>query len=121
MEVVPHPVGDAIPITAVESVDLAPGERAVLEVVPERSSTLLQVATVGVTHHDSTAFEVRSDGSTVYGPESIPPSRVDDPAPTWIPAIPVRSTLHVVVDDLRDSGDSRTYHAQPIGYEMTES
>lgn len=121
MNVVPHPPESAIPIMEVESVDLDSGSRAIVEIAPERSSDQLRLGTVAVSNFSDAAYELRSDGSRLYGPAPIPPSTVADPVVTWVPAIPVRTSLQVVLDDLRGSGGSRTYHVQPIGYEETET
>lgn len=113
----PFPDESSTTITEVESVDLNPGQRAVITFTPSRTSTRYRLGAVAISKRTTSSYEVQLDGNSHFGPEEIPPTDIDDMGVVWTPALPMEDEMRVIVEDLRASGGTRTYHAQPLGYE----
>lgn len=117
MMVLPFPDEESSTITEIESVSLSPGQRATVSFTPTRSSTKFMLGAVAISKRPNSSYTIKLDGTTHFGAEEVPPTDIDDVAAVWIPALPMQDELEVIVEDLRSTGDARTYHVQPIGYE----
>jgi len=117
VNLLPFPDETASSITETNSVSLSPGQRAVITFTPDRSSTRFRLGVVAITKEPETSYMIQMDGNVQFGPADIPPTDIDDLSLAWIPALLLEDEMRVIIEDLRSSGNARTYYVQPIGYE----
>ena len=116
---VPDPAPDDIPFNRPVSKRLDPGEQLQADYTPQTSPAEFYLPIVAASKEPEMAYEVRLDDRTVYGPAPVPPTDVDDMAPTFIPALKCDTKLSVVVTNLSTSGTTRTITVQPVGWEVS--
>lgn len=116
-EVIPKPSEFATPVNEPVQVELGAGQRATFSYTPSQLSTPgFVVPTLAASKLPDSAYTVKFDGRTVFGPSPAPPTDVNDLGVTFMPAFEFNDELEVIVENLQDSG-TRTYTVQPIGYE----
>ncbi len=116
--VIPEPSRDDTPFLSPYTVDVPAGSKATVEFVPEESNSVFYLASVAVSKEAETTYELRDDGTTMFGPAAVPPTDIDDSAVTWVPCQRFRSSLEVIIKNV--SSATRTYTVLPMGYETTE-
>lgn len=115
MNVFPAPDAADVSFNSPYSVDLSDGQEATVSYSPQQAGSTFFLAALGVTKATGTVYEVRADGDTIFGPAEIPPTDVDDMTVTWLPCKQFQGSLTVIISNV--SGQTRTYHVQPIGFE----
>jgi hypothetical protein len=117
--VIPYPLPpeDATTLGVAETVELSPGEKATIEFEPEQSNTVVYLPAVAISKAPVTSYTVTADDSVIWDAR-LPPTDIDDLSAPWIPVRRVNNDLTVEVAYLADSGAPRTYHVQPIGWEI---
>ena len=117
-QVIPEPSANDTPFLSPYTVSIPPGSKATVEFVPEESGSVFHLASVAVAKEARTTYEIKDDGTTMYGPAAIPPTDIDDSGVTWVPCQRFRSSLEVLIKNVGSS--ERTYTVLPMGYETTE-
>lgn len=112
---IPFPEPADRPIVEGRQQELAVGEKWTVEFTPESSGTTIYLASVGISKVPGSTYEVRLDGETVYGPDPIPPTDVDDMGIVFVPTYQFETSMTVVVRNT--AGSTSTYNLQPIGWE----
>jgi hypothetical protein len=115
MQVVPEPDTGDIPINEALTKEIPDGSKLIVTFTPEQRTTQFRLASLGISKHPQTTYEVRADGNNVYGPAPIPPTDVDDLVTTWIPTLAFSQKLQVVIRNVGEQ--ARFYTLQPVGYE----
>lgn len=120
MGIVPAPDEDDIPVNEPLSADVGGQQKATFEFEVTQNVSKVMIPIVAATKFDQSSYKVKIDGRTIYGPKEVPPTELDDKAVCFLPARSFSQKLTVVVHNLRASGSAaRTYHVQPIGYEVS--
>ena len=94
------------------------GSKATVEFEPEESNSVFYLASVAISKEAQTTYELRDDGTPMFGPAAIPPTDIDDSSVTWVPCQRFRTSLSVIIKNV--SSAARTYSILPMGYETTE-
>ena len=118
MTVVPEPAEDDIPFNDPVSRRLDGGQKLVVEFETAQRVTDFVLPILAISKHPESSYEVWLDGQQVYGPAPIPPTDVDDLAPTFLPAKRFAHSMRVIVRNLSDA-TPRSYSVQPIGWEVS--
>ena len=113
----PFPKEGAVSVANGDTVDLDPGQQAAITFTPDQTGTVFRCPTVAISKFADSRYRITMDDSEEWGPEQFPPTDVDDMAVVWIPAKRWESQMVVTITDLRGSGNTRTYHVQPLGWE----
>lgn len=118
--VVPEPDADDRPVNEPTSVALGSNQEATLTWRPAQQVGTIVLPTVAISKRPDSEYVVRIDGETVFGPAPIPPTDIDDLAPTFLPAYELQQELTLIVRSFQQTTGDRTYHVQPVGYEVVE-
>lgn len=117
--VIPEPDPDDTPFLSPYTVTIPAGSKATVVFEPEESSSVFHLAAVAISKEAETTYEIRDDGTPMYGPAAIPPTDIDDSTVTWVPCQRFRNSLEVIIKNVSDA-QQRTYSILPMGYETTE-
>ncbi|UWG46577.1 hypothetical protein HSRCO_0278 [Halanaeroarchaeum sp. HSR-CO] len=112
------PPDDATSVTKPQSATLDGNQKATMTWERERSGTTFYLPMLAASKEGDTTYEVKMDGSTIFGPAAIPPTDIDDKVAIWDPPKTFDSKLTVIIRNLGTA--SRTYHVQPVGFETAE-
>ena len=115
---IPEPSATDTPFLEPYTVTVPAGSKAVVEFTPEESQSVFYLASVAISKEAETTYELRDDGTPMYGPAAVPPTDIDDSAVTWVPCQRFRDSLSVIIKNV--SSAERTYTVLPMGYETTE-
>jgi len=119
-EVIPKPSEYATPVNEPVTAAIPAGQRATFIFEPtNRTTPGFVVPTVAASKLPDSAYTVRFDEQTKFGPAPAPPTDVNDVGVTFLPAFEFEETLEVIVENLADTG-TRTYTVQPVGYERSD-
>lgn len=92
------------------------GEQWTVEFEPEQSGVTVHLMAVAITKVSGSSYQVKIDGTTIYGEDPIPPTDTDDVGVVFVPTHTFEESLTVTVKNL--SGTEATYSVQPIGWEV---
>ena len=112
------PPDDATPLATPKTVRLDGGEEATITWTPERSGTTFYLQVLAASKASESTYRIKADGSVIYGPAAIPPTDIDDLVPVWNPAHEFTTSLELRIQNVGTG--TRTYHAQPVGYETNQ-
>jgi len=112
---VPQPSEFATRINETATATLAIGEQATFSFEADNRSQDLYLPIIAISKFPGFSYEVRRDGSDVYGPARLPPTDIDDLQPCFIPALDLSETMQVTVSNLSDR--DRVIHVQAVGWE----
>jgi hypothetical protein len=112
---VPQPSEFATRINETATATLASGEQVTFTFEAENRSQDLYLPIVAISKFPGFSYEIRRDGSDVYGPARIPPTDIDDLEPCFMPALDLSEKMKVVVSNLSDR--DRVVHTQAVGWE----
>ena len=110
-----RPGENAVPVNEPVTVTLNAGQEATVSFAPIQNVTEHVVVTLAASKAPDTTYEVKMDGTVVFGPASIPPTDIDDTVQTFVPPRDFSQSCKVRVSNLGSS--TKTYHVQLIGYE----
>ena len=113
------PPEDATSFAHPESVELQAGEKATIEWEPERSGTTFYMKVLAASKAKDTVYTIKADGSTIFGPAAVPPTDIDDLVAVWDPPKTFTTSVEITIKNLGTG--TRTYHAQPVGFETSEA
>lgn len=116
--VIPEPSPDDTPFLSPYTVTVPAGSKATVTFEPEESGSVFYLASVAISKEDQTTYELRDDGTTMFGPAAVPPTDIDDSSVTWVPCQRFRTSLTAIIKNV--SSAERTYTVLPMGYETTE-
>lgn len=120
MQVNPDTVAgdDAVPYNEPYSAVLSPGQKLTATFTPETSGTTFFMPILAATKRPDSAYTVKADDTTIFGPDhSIPPTDIDDLTTVWWPPKEWSTKLEVTVKRLSTATGDKPYHVQPIGWE----
>lgn len=113
--VIPEPDPSDNPFLDPFTITIPPQSKGTVTFVPEQSKSTFYLATVAISKESQTSYELKDDGTQMYGPAQVPPTDIDDFTVTWVPCQQFRTSLEVVIKNLADQ--TRTYTVMPMGYE----
>lgn len=116
--VIPKPSPDDTPFLSPYTVTVPAGSKATVEFTPDESGSVFYLASVAISKEAQTTYELRDDGTPMYGPSAVPPTDIDDSTVTWVPCQRFRTSLKAIIKNV--SSAERTYTVLPMGYETTE-
>ena len=109
---------EAVPVNETYSAALSPGQKLTAEFSPTTSGTTFYLPVLAISKHPHSAYSVKADGTTIFGPDAaIPPTDIDDLGTVWWPPREWDSDLKVTVKRLSTANTDEMYHIQPIGWE----
>lgn len=111
----PQPSEFAARINETATATLATGEQVTFTFEAENRSQDLFLPIVAISKFPDFSYEIRRDGSDVFGPSRIPPTDIDDLQPSFFPALDLSEKMKVVVSNLSDR--DRVIHVQVVGWE----
>ena len=113
--VIPEPSPDDTPFLEPYTASVPAGSKATITFEPEESGSTFYLAGVAISKEDQTTYELRDDGTPMYGPAAIPPTDIDDSGVTWVPCQRFRTSLQAIIKNVGPS--ERVYTVLPMGYE----
>jgi len=116
--VIPEPDKDDTPFLEPYTITVPAESKGTVTFVPEESGSTFYLASVAISKESQTTYELRDDGTTMFGPAAVPPTDIDDSTVTWVPCQQFQNSLEVIVKNVSDA--PRTYTVLPMGYETTE-
>jgi len=109
---------DSVPFNDPYSAVLEPGQKVTATFEPTLSGSTFYLPVVAASKHYDSAYTIKADGTTIYGPDhSIPPTDIDDLSTCWWPPREFETELEVTAKRLSSASNSEVYHIQPIGWE----
>lgn len=100
----------------VGSVTLAAGQEGTITFTPTGRSSRHYAEQIAADKEPDTIYRVEVDGQVVFGDHSMPPTDIDDAAPTFRPAKRFDRELVVVITNTGAS--TRTYRVNLVGWEV---
>lgn len=117
--VIPEPSASDNPFLDPFTIQVPGESKGTVTFEPEEYGSTFYLATVAISKESQTTYEIKDDGTEMFGPSQVPPTDIDDFGVTWVPCQQFKNSLEVVIRNL--SGGPKTYTVLPMGYESKEN
>lgn len=104
------------PFAEAVAVTLDPGEQAVITLEPEDHLSEYFLRELSVSRHTDSTYKVETDGTTLFGPNPVPPTDPQDSWPAFKPPETFSDRVTVTVTNVHAS-KTRTYVVEMNGWE----